>query len=245
MGKNPGIAELDQFESAVSELANFGFPIFVPPQGQLSMAPVYPFLGKRIWLNPIEDKAGLQQKAAQLDPQQLSSITPVNNASPHQLWLERLSSSLASLSGLSSESLDPTSSWVGLGLDSILLTQWALKLQKQWSLSMNLSMLQNQHENLESLARHLHQLRPLGPSNEDSLASQPGLAADALTTADEIPAFLQNQAIDGEIEFANDSGVQRLPHYRGSFLALDSQGQVALFVENPEVAGEYWQLTKL
>jgi hypothetical protein len=57
-----------------------------------------------------------------------------------------------------------------------------------------------------------------------------------------LPGFLNRLVHEGEIEFANDHGVLRMPRYRGSFLALDSNGQPGLFIENPDQLGEYWQV---
>jgi acyl transferase domain-containing protein/pimeloyl-ACP methyl ester carboxylesterase len=303
------------FAEGLSEMSNYGVNIFVPREGRVISAPVYPFLGERLWLEP---KAMANREAAPL-----RSIKPepgvVKAPSaplPTDGWLKKLSASLAQISGLEAKDLASESTWVSLGLDSLLLTQWSLKMQKEWGINMNVNMLQNELQNLQTLAAHLQSLMPqetpasaptppmamspqvsmpatLDAATISSLLLQQmalmnkqielltGLAlhvketqgsaaiatptktlstiespAKAEETAPEtlagsptqkpvnepLPGFLNRLVHEGEIEFANDHGVLRMPRYRGSFLALDSNGQPGLFIENPDQLGEYWQV---
>ncbi|HET9235790.1 MAG TPA: beta-ketoacyl synthase N-terminal-like domain-containing protein [Oligoflexus sp.] len=303
------------FAEGISEMSNYGVNIFVPREGRVISAPVYPFQGERLWAEP---KAIAPREAAPLrsiKPEPGMSRAPsAPFASDH--WLKKLSASLAQISGLEARDLASESSWVSLGLDSLLLTQWSLKMQKEWGINMNVNMLQNELQNLQALAAHLQSLipqetpavaatppMPMSPQVsmpatldattigsllqqqmtlmnkqielltglvghvKDAQGSVPAAApaktlstiefpAKVQETAPEalagspiqkpvnepLPGFLNRLVHEGEIEFANDHGVLRMPRYRGSFLALDSDGQPGLFIENPDQLGEYWQI---
>jgi acyl transferase domain-containing protein len=303
------------FAEAISEMANYGVNIFVPQQGRVISAPVYPFLGEKLWLEP---KSVANREVIPSRPgKTISSVpTPAAPASQAGSWLKKLSASLAQISGLEAHELAQESSWVSLGLDSLLLTQWSLKMQKEWGINMNVNMLQNELQNLQTLAAHLQKLVPqdvptssstpsmtlspqsstpatldaatissllqqqmalmnkqielltglVGHMNEgqktapaasspktlSTIESRPQVqetAPEALATSpiqkfptEPLPGFLNRLVHEGEIEFANDHGVLRMPRYRGSFLALDNQGQPGLFIENPDQSGEYWQV---
>ncbi len=56
------------------------------------------------------------------------------------------------------------------------------------------------------------------------------------------PHFMDSIAIMGEIELHTDRGTIVLPHYEGAFVATDTDGQAALFIENPEHPGEIWKI---
>ncbi|MDQ3234877.1 MAG: acyl carrier protein, partial [Pseudobdellovibrionaceae bacterium] len=248
----------------------------------------------------------------------MASPAPVTVPTP---WLKKLMASLTQISGLESRELQPEASWVSLGLDSLLLTQWSLKMQKEWGINMNVNMLQNELQNLQALATHLQSLLPqdmpapglapapvpapavtapmtvsphlstpapmdaqtisallqqqmvlmskqielltglvgqqtqaqrpasVAPSvksetapESPSPAPEPLAAVPIKSPTEPLPGFLNRLVHEGEIEFANDEGVLRMPRYRGAFLALDSDGQPGLFIENPDQSGEYWQV---
>jgi acyl transferase domain-containing protein/pimeloyl-ACP methyl ester carboxylesterase len=303
------------FAEGVSEMSNYGVNIFVPREGRVISAPVYPFLGERLWLEPkaIAHREAAPLRSIKAEPEAVkTSSMPL----PTDHWLRNLRASLAQISGLEAKDLAAESSWVSLGLDSLLLTQWSLKMQKEWGINMNVNMLQNELQNLQTLAAHLQSLMPqespapvptppmamspqvsmpatLDAATISSLLQQQmalmnkqielltglvghgketqgsaAVAASAKTlstiefpakaqeTAPEtlagsptqkpanepLPGFLNRLVHEGEIEFANDHGVLRMPRYRGSFLALDSNGQPGLFIENPDQLGEYWQV---
>jgi acyl transferase domain-containing protein/pimeloyl-ACP methyl ester carboxylesterase len=303
------------FAEGISEMANYGVNIFVPKQGRVISAPVYPFLGEKLWLEP---KAIANRDAIPIRPHLVPSSTAAAApaASPVSSWLKKLTASLAQISGLEAHELAQESSWVSLGLDSLLLTQWSLKMQKEWGINMNVNMLQNELQNLQALAAHLQSLLPqeipapvvtppmtmspqlstpatldagtissllqqqmalmnkqielltglIGRVNEGQTTTPDAASVKTLSTTElkskvqetapealamsptqksptePLPGFLNRLVHEGEIEFASDHGVLRMPRYRGSFLALDNDGQPGLFIENPDQSGEYWQV---
>ncbi|WP_141732823.1 type I polyketide synthase [Oligoflexus tunisiensis] len=302
------------FAEGISEMANYGVLLFVPDQGRVISAPVYPFLGEKLWLEP---RTLTNREVTSIRPAPaVTAPEPQTSAPMPDPWLQKLTASLAQISGLEVHEIAHEASWVSLGLDSLVLTQWSLKMQKEWGINMNVNMLQNELQNLKALAVHLQSLLPqdvpahaatapmamspqlsmpstldtpsisillqqqmvlmnkqielitglIGRSNALPAMGPPAAsvqsesAADRNTRSHEIttpdplaaspikspmeplPGFLNRLVHEGEIEFANDHGVLRMPRYRGAFLALDSEGQPGLFIENPDQSGEYWQV---
>jgi acyl transferase domain-containing protein len=304
------------FSEGISELVNYGANLFIPAQGRMVSAPVYPFQGEKLWLAP---KGAGQAEVIPFRPSRApaaSMPSPAAVPATANTWLKKLTSSLAQISGLEAHQLAEDASWVSLGLDSLLLTQWSLKMQKEWGINMNVNMLQNELQNLLALAAHLQSLMPqetpapvatppmalspqlstpatldattistllqqqmalmnkqielltglaghVSPGQENAAATSPGkilstteikshvqeTAPEALAKSptqksptEPLPGFLNRLVHEGEIEFASDHGVLRMPRYRGSFLALDGNGQPGLFIENPDQLGEYWQV---
>jgi hypothetical protein len=307
------------FSEAISEMANYGITLFVPEAGRVIAAPTYPFLGEKLWLEP-KTLDSREMNFRSPDKALPASMTRAPAAEAAAPWQKKLADSLAQISGHEPHELLHDVSWMSLGLDSMLLTQWSLKMQKEWGINMNVNMLQNELQNLQSLALHLQSLLPqetllavVSPPPTTPMTTPPDLSMSATLdtatisgllqqqmalmskqielitclmgqraevtlaavrpppvqamSADEIkskvtiattpetlaaapnklpteplPDFLNHLVHEGEIAFANDLGVLRLPHYRGAFLALDSDGQPGLFIENPDQSGEYWQV---
>jgi acyl transferase domain-containing protein/dienelactone hydrolase len=304
------------FSEGISELANYGVKLFVPTQGRIISAPVYPFQGEKLWLEPKgavpADVIPIRPGKAPASNMSIAAAVPATS----NTWLKKLNASLAQISGLDAQQLAPDASWVSLGLDSLLLTQWSLKMQKEWGINMNINMLQNELQNLQALAAHLQSLMPqetpaaittppmamspqlstpaaldsttissllqqqmalmnrqielltglVGHVNTEQRNTAASSASKTLSTTEikshsqetapealakppiqksptePLPGFLNRLVHEGEIEFASDHGVLRMPRYRGSFLALDANGQPGLFIENPDQSGEYWQV---
>lgn len=290
------------FTSGISEIANYGIDLFVPKDARAVAAPTYPFLGEKLWLEPRMPKPRETQTAPR----------PIRNQPMPQPialtgeWQRRLQNSLGQISGLAPHDITTDGSWVSLGLDSLILTQWSLKMQKEWGINMNLNLLQNELQNLQALAAHLQKLlpqetasptapaplltasapmdattisallqqqmalmsrqlelisglqsrqteaQPLPPVSKESrplvkVVPEPSVAAPVPITptpskSEPLPAFLNRLVHEGEIEFATDQGVLRMPRYRGAFLALGADGQPGLFIENPDQSGEFWQV---
>ncbi len=326
------------FLQAVSELANYGIPLFVAEQGTLVSAPAYPFLGEKHWLEPRNPES---IDSSRLDRSKSAAVSSGDIELPMRApqgatgWLKNLTDSLVLLTGIEAHKLSEEAAWQSLGLDSLLLTQWSLKLQKEWGIKMSLNMLQNELPHLGALAQHMQKILPMAPSETQPLPSshssktsavlgasaldipdldaatlgevlqqqvqlmqkqiellngifgrqpktqgaaaetkspakvespepvaekpvkltaenppvrlrlqkdEPQLANPVSARPDPLPGFLSQLVHEGEIEFATDQGVIRLPRYRGSFLALGADGQTGLFIENPEQTGEFWQV---
>ncbi len=335
------------FTEGLSELANYGIQPFVAQNGQTLGIPSYPFFGEKLWLDPKKSEAveprGLSKPQTVQQPSAAEVMSnPASKAT--SIWQQRLTQSLSTLMGLESQELDPQLSWTSLGIDSILLTQWSLKMQKEWGINMNLNLLQNELQNLQALALHMQKTLPLqtsapkvvasdalsrpNPQQNESLSKELSAPLAALDPAsigevlqqqirlmtkqiellsgimrnqpqeqsmgkpegqtlapvqpapdqqttlekiavsisehpsinlsseaplapvtlvknsviEQLPSFLNRVVHEGDIEFATDQGVLRMPRYRGAFLAIGEDGQPGLFLENPDVAGEYWQV---
>lgn len=273
--------EEKSFCEGLSRLWSAGHELFKPRAeafvAQSLPPPPYPFYGEKLWLEP----QSLQANARR------STKPGIRRASDgDRSEFERLRSLLQDLTGLAPAALDPELSWSQLGLDSLMLTQWALRLQKQYGIEISLLELQGERQNLRSLAELLEpslaretsealdeKTAVEMPSERDMkkadleitdiarimeqqlrlmeqqlaiIRSLPGFSgtepSSGQTAASSLPSWLTSLPKEGEVEIYTDQGTLLLPQYRGAFLAQDAAGQPALFIENPEVRGEFWQI---
>ncbi|RYZ55064.1 MAG: acyltransferase domain-containing protein, partial [Proteobacteria bacterium] len=154
-----GESETNDLTLAFSVLSLQDHAPFIAKHGPMVPVAPYPFRGERYWLEP---KPG--QKAKAIRPR----ITPKPRSSDQVLEKTSMTDSrlllLAQLLGQPHDKVDIKAPWTALGMDSLLLTQWALKLQREYSYDVNLRRLQS---DLDSLAA-IYRAFPL--ANDKSLA---------------------------------------------------------------------------
>ncbi|MCX6129447.1 MAG: beta-ketoacyl synthase N-terminal-like domain-containing protein, partial [Proteobacteria bacterium] len=165
-------AEEASFARTLDQLAMNGFDLYIPKHGKNISAPAYSFLGEKLWLHPVEnfqlDELSIAALTSKNIPETPQREAPNSSIAP---CLALLRQDLAKLVGLNIEQILNDQTWSELGLDSLLLTQWALKIQKEWRIDMNINMLQNHLTSLKTLAEHLQKLQP--QSNAHELVQQP------------------------------------------------------------------------
>lgn len=236
--------------------------------------PPYPFYGEKLWLAPLESK---------------EPAPPLTDERPADA-VARLRRELADFLGVESAAIDPERSWSELGLDSLMLTQWSLRLQKEFGLSLHLGTLQGERPNLNALAALLPSVSqspgpvllrgeaPRSTGKEAPMSPQPpkidlsakdmvqimeqqlrlmeqqleimrsfmgeGLSGKRSSGSESAhhPSWLESRLRPSEIEIYSDRGPSILPELEGAFLAKDPSGQPALYIENPEAPGEFWQV---
>ncbi|MBC7659323.1 MAG: acyltransferase domain-containing protein [Chitinophagaceae bacterium] len=150
---NRGQSETEDFGLFLSELALGNHAPFQAKSGHITPLAPYPFHGERYWLEPLTlksknalsrgAKTKLKNRPAPMKQSQTHVEAPMAN---HPLVFV-----LAKLLDQTAESIDVKKSWNELGLDSLLLTQWSLKLQRDFSYDISLRRLQSDIPNLESL----------------------------------------------------------------------------------------------
>lgn len=122
--------------------------------------PTYAFQKKLCWVEPITAPI-------------ISEQIPINQPSTHQTqnphysiamrkneFIEKIKSMLENVSGIETEGLDPRASFFEVGLDSLLLTQIALMLKKEFKLPITFRKLTEEYDSLESLAEYLNKNLP-------------------------------------------------------------------------------------
>jgi amino acid adenylation domain-containing protein len=131
-----------------------------PPRPRV-LLPTYAFDRQRCWVEP--------RPAAPLAP--AASPVPVAAPTSHSViptaatmrkttLLHRVQALLEDASGLDLAGATPDMSFLELGLDSLLLTQVALTLQREFSLPITFRQLNEEHATLERLVAHLDQQLP-------------------------------------------------------------------------------------
>jgi len=114
--------------------------------------PTYPFERKKFWLE------APQAQSPELPPKEESLPMPL--VSPpsveRSVSLEAsLSAFLEELSGLPAAQLDPSSSFLELGFDSLFLTQVSLAVQKRYNQKVGFRQLLDTESSIQALARYL------------------------------------------------------------------------------------------
>lgn len=144
-----GSSETEDLTLAFSELSLQDHAPFVAKSGPIVSVLPYPFAGERLWLEPRvkEGPKALGSKRSGKELNLKSQALAKNSITDSRLVL------LANLLGQQHESIDLDAAWTALGMDSLLLTQWALKLQREYSYDVNLKRLQSDITSMADLYR--------------------------------------------------------------------------------------------
>lgn len=145
-------SEGDDFAALVADLWCAGHRPFAANGGRTISAPVYPFHGERLWLDPKSEGREMQ------------TMTPRSQAHSEEIRLKQL---LSDLIGSDPSTLGGQKSWMEMGMDSLLLTQWALKIQREFAIEMNVQRLQGDTPNMEALLRLIPSRRTNESENEN------------------------------------------------------------------------------
>ncbi|RRB02256.1 polyketide synthase [Larkinella rosea] len=123
--------------------------------------PTYAFDRKHCWLDPPKTI-----QPASTRPAQTELVTrPDNSSVPHPImrkttFIEKVKELLEEASGIEMGEVSPDQSFLEIGLDSLLLTQVAIILKKEFGLPITFRQLNDEFTNLDQLATYLDQQLP-------------------------------------------------------------------------------------
>ena len=189
--------------------------------------PTYAFDRMRCWIDPVlpvETAVGINVAAT--ENKSPGSIRPRKT-----IIEERLKTILENSSGISMNDVDPEMNFIEMGFDSLLLTQVALNLKKEFGLPVSFRQLNESLASLHSLTRFLDEQLPEEefqetsdrsgtPVNENTSASDPASASavDALSKqieslAKQVALLRQPSTINHPLSTVNrhPSSVNRQP----------------------------------
>jgi glutamate-1-semialdehyde aminotransferase/malonyl CoA-acyl carrier protein transacylase len=143
------------------------WPRFYAGQGRkkLSNLPTYAFDRKRYWVDPPQ-VATLPSPLINLAVQDLY-LTQTNQNNVHQpnymrkaALIDKVKAILENTSGIDLEGVSPEMGFMEIGLDSLLLTQVALNLKKEFGLPITFRQLTEEYGSLDLLANYLDRALP-------------------------------------------------------------------------------------
>src|SRR5690606_37416998 len=144
--------------------------------------PTYSFQRKTCWVNPLAVETASQNGNAAIDTNDLPIQANLRGQTPHQTnqteicnmrkekLIKRLKEILENASGSETEGRNPDSSFLEIGLDSLLLTQLALTLKKEFKLPITFRKLTEEYSNLSSLADFLDANLPQEGKSEPAVS---------------------------------------------------------------------------
>jgi len=189
--------------------------------------PTYPFDRCRFWITPAaaatESRPLLTPSAlpesAPLEDSIPESTAPQPSADPGAQMIKRVQALFSELSGINGASLDPATSFLELGLDSLFLAQASGAIQKRFGVAVSLRNLLEDCSTMMALAAHLVSMVPAHPVSAPS-------GADA-----------------GSDARAAGGLTPRVPAISGARLGRDAAGNEAWFVPDLDRPGKYLQVT--
>ena len=136
---------------------------------QRIVLPTYPFERQRYWIDPAGGAAVVQRRLTQpmleiSQPQPLSqepiviATTPLSSSAP--LRIAALTELIEEVTGIDLDGIDPQSTFVELGLDSLLLTQLVLQVPKRFSVKLTFRQLMENYHSPQQLAEYLDSQLP-------------------------------------------------------------------------------------
>jgi len=164
--------------------------------------PTYPFERKRHWVDRAADEPVASIPGPAVNHDSDEEEMPVTTNAPatgrRDALVDRLRSLFGDLSGLDPASIDTGAAFLELGLDSLVLTQAALLLQKTFDVKISFRELLEELSTIDALAAHLDGVLPAEAVPVP--ATQPAVTA--------MPAG--PRATDGASEAASGGAVERL-----------------------------------
>ena len=115
--------------------------------------PTYPFERERYWLEPGESRAQAVVRSAPLPPS--SETTAHLAASASSNALDQLRTFLHGMSGVAIEKMEPATTLLELGFDSLFLTQVALALRKKFAVEISFRQLFEEFATIGALAAQI------------------------------------------------------------------------------------------
>lgn len=185
--------------------------------------PTYAFEKERHWIEAVpgslfSSEGEARQVPISSEPRPPSEeLGESGRGQAKETVLERLRSLLSQASGHRPEAIVSSQSFLELGFDSLLLTQVAAAIQKDFGVGLSLRQFVEHLTNLDLLAKHL----------ESELNSGAGSSVDAQAN--------NLRASPGE-------AVPDAPPIPGARLGKDAQGRSCWFVPDPNRPGKYLQV---
>ncbi len=158
--------------------------------------PTYPFERERYWLEPGEARVPSAVLEAPLPPASAATARPV--PSPPSIALDQLRTLLHGMSGVAVEKMEPATTLLELGFDSLFLTQVALALRKKFAIEVSFRQLFEEFATIGALAAEIEMAPPavaqaslpVGVPQASSLPGEAGKDACGTPTGWQ-PALLQ------------------------------------------------------
>ncbi len=156
--------EDNAFAHALAQAWSWGAPIdwsrvYADDQVRRVALPSYPFDRKRHWVEPTAQAAPeatpVQQAAVAVPPPAQPIEESSNPMANSNATLEALKRAFEDVSGLDLANADPGASFFELGVDSLLLTQLALKVQSAFGVKVTFRQLTESFGTLSALVAHL------------------------------------------------------------------------------------------
>jgi amino acid adenylation domain-containing protein len=132
--------------------------------------PAYAFDRKRYWVDPPVTPQNLvsiqytQQDNPLIDIENNEAATAPNSAMEQTNLINRLKQILEDASGIDTSVIDPETSFIEMGMDSLLLTQLTLTLKKEFGQPLTFRQLNDGLHNLDLLSAYLGQNLPAQPA---------------------------------------------------------------------------------
>ncbi|MEZ0311291.1 MAG: aminotransferase class III-fold pyridoxal phosphate-dependent enzyme, partial [Myxococcota bacterium] len=150
------------FAQAVAQVWSWGVPIdwsrvYADEQVRRVALPTYPFDRKRHWIDAAAaSPPNVEPPQQHVAPAQVQVAQEIVEAMPNaNATLEALKRAFEDVSGLDLATADPGASFFELGVDSLLLTQLALKVQQQFGVKVTFRQLTESFGTLGALVAHL------------------------------------------------------------------------------------------
>jgi amino acid adenylation domain-containing protein len=144
--------------------------------------PTYAFDRMRCWIDPV---LPVETRIAMPVTVFAENKLPEAQRSRKTIIAEKLKTILENSSGISMDDVNPEMNFIEIGFDSLLLTQVALNLKKEFGLPVSFRQLNESHASLSSLARFLDEHLPEEKFLEtnDTLVSKNNSASDRASTS--------------------------------------------------------------
>ena len=139
---------------------------------KIHSVPTYAFIKKNYWVNPALQAPTLQTTTVQTVHPSPENIIVQSKPEPtvmrKQILIDKVKEILENASGIEMQGITPDMSFIEMGLDSLLLTQVALSLKKEFSVPVSFRQLNEDFNNLQSLATYLDEKLPPDVSKQEN-----------------------------------------------------------------------------
>ncbi|RYE09695.1 MAG: acyltransferase domain-containing protein, partial [Sphingobacteriaceae bacterium] len=140
--------------------------------------PPYAYAYKKCWVNPplasIKTLSVVAESADEI-PQQKIDHTPVKTIQTNELT-EQIKAILYDASGIEIQEMQPESTFIEMGFDSLLLTQISISISKKFNVPVSFRNLNEQFNTIELLAEYLENKLPKAVSYQPSANQHKPLA---------------------------------------------------------------------
>ncbi|KIO78760.1 peptide synthetase [Pedobacter lusitanus] len=168
--------------------------------------PTYSYLKKRYWVEP---KNITEQKThTNFNQQDTNTLTAMRK----DTLIEKIKHLLENASGIEMDGVTPDSSFIEIGLDSLLMTQVALTFKKEFSLPISFRQLNEEYATIDALATYIDKNLPKENIAEPqvfqaTVNAQPAAQTSAFTPADTALGLIaqQLQLLTRQVELMSGS----------------------------------------